>query len=54
MNKRIRMKKRAIRLVGRSKPFYFFLKSMDIILQNIKKYFYTISKGLERLYYENH
>lgn len=49
MNKRKRMRQRAIRLYRRKQPIYFFLRSMADILQNVNRYIRNIGKSLERL-----
>ena len=49
MNKRRRMRQRAIRLYRRKQPIYFFLRSIADILQNVNRYIRNIGKSLERL-----
>lgn len=49
MNKRKRMRQRAIRLYRRKQPIYFFLRSMADVLQNVNRYIRNIGKSLERL-----
>lgn len=49
MNKRRRMRQRAIRLYRRKQPIYFFLRSMADALANVNKYIRNIGKSLERL-----
>ena len=48
MNKRNRMRQKAIRLLRGRQPLYFFLRYMADVLQKVKTYFYKF-KGLERL-----
>ena len=49
MNKRKRMRQRAIRLLRRGQPIYFFLRSIADALENVNKYIRNLSKSLERL-----
>lgn len=49
MNKRRRMRQRAIRLYRRKQPIYFFLRSMADVLRNVNNYIRNIGKSLERL-----
>lgn len=46
---RRRMRQRAIRLLRRGQPIYFFLRSMADALANVNKYIRNLSKSLERL-----
>lgn len=49
MNKRKRMRQRAIRLYRRKQPIYFLLRSIADVLQNVNNYIRNIGKSLERL-----
>lgn len=49
MNKRMRMRKRATRLLRGNKPFYFFLRSVADVLHKVNKCIIDIGKGLKSL-----
>ena len=49
MNKRKRMRQRAIRLYRRKQPIYFFLRSMADVLRNVNNYIRNIGKSLNGL-----
>lgn len=49
MNKRKRMRQRAIRLYRRKQPIYFFLRSMADVLRNVNNYIRNIGKSLKGL-----